>query len=208
MKVSIAVNQKVGMPNYGSAGASCEITLDLAEHTVSEHPEALVTEIRRAYALAQDAVAEQLARQTAAAPEPAQKHEPEPPRREPDYDRRPSQGRQPSEREPDRPPVNGRYNPTHGPDGAARWQQNGAPKSGRELMAWSRKREESGENPGLFKRLEAYGRAVGYPGLMREWDRDMVNAAVSVVLGQAEPATAGRNGYHNGNGNGNGNGYY
>ena len=203
MKVSIAVNQKVGMPNYGSAGASCEITLDLAEHTVSEHPEALVTEIRRAYALAQDAVAEQLAHQTAAAPEPAQKHEPEPPRREPDYDRRPSQARQPSEREPDRPRRNA-------PDGRPYQfppKSDGPPNDGRQLFPWAKKQEEAGCQ-GLIKAIEDMGAQYGYPRKFADYNHEETRAAVALwreLTGQQPPPRNG-NGYAHSNNNGYSNG--
>jgi hypothetical protein len=38
MKITVSVCRKVGMPNYGSEGASCEITVDVAEKTVSTDP--------------------------------------------------------------------------------------------------------------------------------------------------------------------------
>ena len=110
MQIKIGVNKKLGQPNFGSAGASCEITLDLSEQTVSDHPDSLVTEIRRAYALAEEAVQEQLlpARQAACAMpdspdrrEPPPRIEPERPRPPaPDYGDRPSQTQPPSYPEP------------------------------------------------------------------------------------------------------------
>jgi hypothetical protein len=192
VRVTISVNRKIGQPNYGSEGAGCELTLDLSEQNVSTNPASLIDECRRGYALCEQVVSEQLAQ-----------HQVEPPAA-PARDRLPSQARPPSEPEPDRrPPRRGGYDRGHGPDGAARFKTDGFPRTGRELVPWSRKREESGENPGLFKRLVAYGRAVGYPDRMTEWNRDEVNTAVNAVIGEQydddpEPAPAGRNGHGNG----------
>jgi hypothetical protein len=215
VKVSIAVNQKVGMPNYGSAGASCEITLDLAEHTVSEHPEAIVTEIRRAYALAQQSVSEQLTRTTPAAPalEPLP-----PPRRESDYDRLPSQARSPSAREPDRRydrPGNGlRGEGYDTPRGEARIERgdprskghDAPPRDGRQLFPWAKKQEERGLR-GFISVLEDLAEREGYPRKFSDWNHQETAAAVRLwrdMLGGGGSLTGNGNGHANGNGNGNG----
>jgi hypothetical protein len=192
--LTVSVVRKEGRPSYGSEGASCEITMDVAERSVSEAPESLVSEIRRAYALCDQAVSEQLARSAPAGSEA------EPAPRQPDRTRPASQARPPSEPEPDRPARRGGgYDSRIGPDGAARWQNSGAPKSGRELIAWSRKREESGETPGLFKRLVWFGESQNFPPRVVDWSRDEVNDALGAVLGRGfgedEPAPV-RNGYH------------
>jgi hypothetical protein len=189
VQLKVTYGQKQGRPDYSSEQAGVEITLEVSEKTVSESPASLVDEIRRGFALCRAEVLHQL-----------DQHQVEPPAA-PARDRLPSQARPPSEPEPDRrPPHRGGYDRGHGPDGAARFKTDGFPRTGRELVPWSRKREESGENPGLFKRLVAYGRAVGYPDRMTEWNRDEVNTAVNAVIGdpyddEPEPAPAGRNGH-------------
>ena len=196
MTVSFAKTQ--GLPAYSSVRAGLDLEIDIPEAACNECPEVIVAEIRRAYQLAETEVAGQLARHQV---------DPEPPAA-PSRDRLPSQARPPSEPEPDRQPR--RPEPEterRGP--SAGWPADSFPKSGRQLIAWSRKREESGENPGLFKRLVAYGRAVGYADRMTEWSGSEVSEAVHAVLGgpdqyDDEPAPAGRNGYHNGNGHGGG----
>jgi len=194
MQLKVGISRKEGRPGYGSEGAIVEIMLDVAERTVSESPASLVDEIRRAFALCETAVGEQLARTA-----PADHHQVEPAR---DRDRQPSQARPPSEPEPDRqPPRRGRYDPDEGPDGAKRWQHDAEPKSGRELIAWARKKEERGESPGLFKRLVRFGESQGYPPRIVDWSRDEVYDATAAVrrgTDTDEPArngTASRNGY-------------
>jgi hypothetical protein len=193
VRITVSVCRKDGRPGYGSEGASCELTVDVAETSVGSCAAPLVDEIRRCYALADQVVTEQLARSAGPAPvEPVRQAEP-------DRDRRLSQARPPSEPEPERPASrqSGGYDRTHGPDGAARWQQNGRPKSGRELIACSRKREESGESPGLFKRLVRYGESQGFPPRVVDWSREEVDDAIRGVLAEQDddaPAPA-RNGY-------------
>lgn len=193
MKIVIGVNRKVGMPNYSSDGASCEITLDLSEQSVSANPASLVDEIRRAYSLAEQAVSEQLDRHAAPGVE-------QPPARA----GLPSQARPPSTPQVDRQTPAGQYDPQVGPDGSARWKTDGFPRSGRELVPWAKKREESGQCPNLWKRLIGFGVASNFPSRVVEWSREEVSAAVHAVLGgddqyDDEPAPA-TNGYHNGNG--------
>lgn len=215
MRVTVSISRKIGQANFGSEGAMCEVALDLSEQSVSANPASLADEIRRAYALAEQVVGEQLARHQVDV-------DPRGPRPviEPDRDRLPSQARPPSAPEPDRQPArqSGGYDPKIGPDGGPRWKTDGFPKCGRELVPWARKREESGACPGLFKRLCAFGRAVGYADRVTEWSGSEVSAAVHAVLGGAdqyddepEPSVIpaghnGHNGYHS-NGNGNGRAY-
>ena len=197
MRVTIGVNRKEGRPGYGSEGASCELTLDLSEQSVSANPASLADEIRRAYALAEQVVGEQLARHQVDV-------DPRGPRPviEPDRDRQPSQARPPSQPEPTRQPPAGQYDPRIGPDGAARFKTDGRPKSGRELLGWSRK-----QDPSVFKRLCQYGKAVGFPDLMNAWDASQTSEAFYAVTGgpdqydaepEPEPAYNGRNGHATG----------
>ena len=218
MRLTISVSRKIGQPNYGSEGASCEITMDVAEMTVSESPESLVSEIRRAYALAEQAVGEQLAQ-----------HQVEPPR---DRDRQPSQARPPSEPEPDRQPrrqpgqpawadpcvgqtpyVNGSRTETYQkPDGSTYVidrgtvggkAHDGPPRDGRQLYPWAKKLEERGLR-GFIRALGDMAEREGYPPRLTDWNHEETRAAVALwreMTGADEPAPA-RNGYTNGRGGG------
>ena len=191
MQLKVGISRKEGRPGYGSEGAMVEIVLDVAERTVSESPASLVDEIRRAFSLCETAVSEQLARTA-----PADHHQVEPEPAPRDRDRQPSQVRPPSEPEPARqPPRRGRYDDQVGPDGADRWQRDGEPKSGRELIAWARKKEERGESPGLFKRIVRFGEAQGFPPRVVDWNRDEVYTATAAVRRGTDTDEPARNGY-------------
>jgi hypothetical protein len=60
LKASIGLSKKVGLPDYGSLGASCNLEVEL-DASVVQDPEAFHERIRRLYALASQAVVEQLA---------------------------------------------------------------------------------------------------------------------------------------------------
>jgi hypothetical protein len=202
MLLKVSYGQKQGRPEYSSEQAGVEITLDVSEKTVSESPASLVDEIRRAFQLCRDEVLHQLDQHQV---EHQHQHQPDPPAA-PARDRLPSQARAPSEPEPDRPRRGG-YEPKQGSDPSSK-PHNGFPRSGRELVPWAKKREESGEFPNLWKRLVGYGVAQDFPGRVVEWSRDEVTEAVRAVLGaqyddDPEPA---QNGHSNGYGGRNGNG--
>jgi hypothetical protein len=111
--IRLAVNRKEGAPNYGSNGASCEVSIDLPEDFSVE----MTTAVANIWYVAiTNAVDTQLSkmRQPAATP-PA---EPE---------------RQP---EPERP----RYPERRRNDGG-QWQGSGPPRTGRELLGWARKHD-------------------------------------------------------------------
>jgi hypothetical protein len=222
MKLVLTVCRKEGRPGYSSEGATAEVHLEVSEATISANPLSLIEEARRGYALLDQVVTEQLGRTApAAAAEPASlgwvhgeddrkpvvvsngngiargNGEPIPAR-----SGLPSQGRPPSAPEPARQeprrPADRDADPRSKPN-------DGAPKDGRQLVPWARKREQSGQFPGLFRRLVAYGRSQNFPEMMTAWSYNEVNMAVSAVLGagyddEPEPEPASRNGYHNGNG--------
>jgi hypothetical protein len=191
MLLKVTYAQKSGRPEFSSESAGVELTLEVSEKTVSESPASLVDEIRRGFELCRAEVLHQL-------------HQVEPAPAAPARAGLPSQGRAPSTPTPERQPPAGQYNPTHGPDGAARFKTDGFPRSGRELVPWAKKREESGQCQNLWKRLIGFGVASNYPSRVVEWSREEVSAAVHAVLGgddqyDPEPAPA-TNGFHNGNG--------
>jgi hypothetical protein len=60
--LTVSISKKVGTPNYGSNGATCSLAgIELDEHLLQDPP-ALVAKIRKGYALARQAVDEELAR--------------------------------------------------------------------------------------------------------------------------------------------------
>jgi len=184
MKCVISWAKTMGLPAYSSARASIDLEVSIPEASCSECPDVIVAELRRAFLLAQAEVDHQLA---TVLPDQHQLERPE----------------QPPASQPDRPArQSGGYDPKRGPDGAARWKTDGFPRSGRELVPWSRKREESGACPGLFKRLVAFGRSQNFPEMVNTWNADEVKEAVYGVLGDGfdEPEPEPAHNGHNGNG--------
>ena len=59
IRLNAGVSRKVGQPNYGSRGASVNVELEL-ESTAAQDPQLLHDRIRRLFALARDAVNEEL----------------------------------------------------------------------------------------------------------------------------------------------------
>ena len=62
MKLNVGVSRKVGLPNYGSVGASCNLELELDATLLERDVDAFHTQIRGAYAAAHQAVHDELAR--------------------------------------------------------------------------------------------------------------------------------------------------
>jgi hypothetical protein len=62
MKLNVGVSRKVGLPNYGSVGASCNLELELDATLLERDLEAFHIQIRGAYMAAHQAVHEELAR--------------------------------------------------------------------------------------------------------------------------------------------------
>jgi hypothetical protein len=66
MKLNVGVSRKLGLPNYGSVGASCNLELELDATLLERDLNAFHTQIRGAYRAAHLAVHEELARLQAA----------------------------------------------------------------------------------------------------------------------------------------------
>jgi hypothetical protein len=66
MKLNVGVSRKMGLPNYGSVGASCNLELELDATLLERDLDAFHIQIRRAYTAAHQAVQEELARLQAA----------------------------------------------------------------------------------------------------------------------------------------------
>ena len=62
MKLNVGVSRKVGLPNYGSVGASCNLELELDASLLERDLDAFHTQIRGAYVAAHQAVHDELAR--------------------------------------------------------------------------------------------------------------------------------------------------
>ena len=61
MKIDVGVCKKVGLPDYGSAGAHCDITLE-ADISVLNNPDEFQERVRHAYGLCRQAIKNELAR--------------------------------------------------------------------------------------------------------------------------------------------------
>ncbi len=72
MKVSVGLSKKVGLPDYGSLGASCNVEVELDGSMLQADPEKFQQHVRRAYQACAQAVNEELARnqQPSTAPAP------------------------------------------------------------------------------------------------------------------------------------------
>ena len=62
LKLSVGVSRKVGLPDYSSAGASCNLEIEIPPELLRQDPEALLDRIRDAYLTAHRAVDDELAR--------------------------------------------------------------------------------------------------------------------------------------------------
>jgi hypothetical protein len=62
MKLNVGVSQKVGLPNYGSVGASCNLEMELDAGLLEKDLDAFHDRIRAAYVAAHQAVHDELAR--------------------------------------------------------------------------------------------------------------------------------------------------
>ena len=66
LKLNVGVSRKLGLPNYGSVGASCNLELELDATLLERDLDAFHTQIRGAYMAAHQAVHDELARLQAA----------------------------------------------------------------------------------------------------------------------------------------------
>ena len=62
MKLNVGVSQKVGLPNYGSVGASCNLEMELDASLLEKDLDGFHDRIRGAYVAAHQAVHDELAR--------------------------------------------------------------------------------------------------------------------------------------------------
>ena len=63
VKVNVGLTKKLGLPNYGSAGASCSVEFELDTGQVLENPEGFQRHLQNAYGACREAVQTELGRQ-------------------------------------------------------------------------------------------------------------------------------------------------
>jgi hypothetical protein len=62
LKLSVGLTKKVGMPNYGSLGASCHVEVELAGSILQHDSDRFQRHVRNAFSACRRAVMDELAR--------------------------------------------------------------------------------------------------------------------------------------------------
>jgi hypothetical protein len=194
MKITISVCRKEGRPGYGSEGASCEVTFELADELI-DHRKDCRAAIERHYNLADDVVNRQLARH----PSPAPVLAPEPPA--------PAMATTNGNRFAN---GNGRTRGIWGVNGQDNGNAHGnaflrpelergrgmstlpprdrnfagdrPPQTGAQLCAWAKKQEERLNEKGLMIWLGRWGVENSAGSRVREWDSRVVRSAYQAAL--------------------------
>jgi len=65
LTLNVGISKKIGLPDFGSVGATCNVSVELDAALLSREPDAFQQHVRRAYAACSQAVNDELARQTA-----------------------------------------------------------------------------------------------------------------------------------------------
>jgi len=61
--VNVGISKKIGLPDYGSLGASCNVQFECESSTLQSDPTAFQQQVRNAYAAVGRAVTDELSRQ-------------------------------------------------------------------------------------------------------------------------------------------------
>ena len=199
LKVTVGVCKKLGMPNYSSVGASCELVLEL-DNVVVENPADFLAQMRVAYSQVRKAVDEELDRQRPEQPEPEPDRENG--RREPDREREPAHAgnghgsgdgrprerynrwgnQQPTERAPYRAP---RSEPRGRDDrGRSQGPRDGSmPRTGKQLIKWTKDKDETHPNGnGLWQAMIRWAKDEGWDTRVSDWSFDQVKDAQDFVF--------------------------
>ena len=81
LKLTVGLSKKVGLPNYGSLGATCGLEIELASSAPHADPEGFGRQVRDAFAACARAVQEELDRHRPppSVPSPIGRHDPDGP---------------------------------------------------------------------------------------------------------------------------------
>src|SRR5436190_1764975 len=66
LKLNVGLSKKIGQPDYGSLGASCNVELELEASLIQNDPEAFQRHVRNAFVTCRQAVHDELARHQSA----------------------------------------------------------------------------------------------------------------------------------------------
>jgi len=64
LTLNVGISKKIGQPDFGSVGATCNVSVELDAALLTREPDAFQRHVRNAYAACSQAVNEELARQT------------------------------------------------------------------------------------------------------------------------------------------------
>jgi hypothetical protein len=67
LKLNIGISKKVGLPNYGSLGASCHVEVELDSQLLARDPDEFQQQVQQSFEACSQAVQEELTRQVPAA---------------------------------------------------------------------------------------------------------------------------------------------
>lgn len=180
IKLHVNVCRKLGRPDFGSVGASCglEVEVKVGDGRIVEFPDAesIRKQVRHAYRLCEEAVAEELARltaeegsQTSLPPKPTVE-----PERPPAKQKHEWEGRRPRAGQGGRPPGTDR-----------------APTTGKGLFRWLKEQEEKIGAPGLIGYVNRWGKLQEFGGKIVEWTGpEVADAYREAVRKLAEIAAA------------------
>ena len=65
LTLNVGISRKLGLPDFGSVGATCNVSVELDAALLTREPDAFQRHVRNAYAACSQAVNDELARQTA-----------------------------------------------------------------------------------------------------------------------------------------------
>jgi len=80
LKLTVGLSKKVGLPNYGSLGATCGLEIELASSALHADPEGFGRQVRDAFAACARAVQEELDRHRPPPSVPSPNNHPDPDR--------------------------------------------------------------------------------------------------------------------------------
>lgn len=64
LKLNVGLSKKIGQPDYGSLGASCQVEVELSANAITQDPDGFQEHVRKAFVACRQAVQDELARQS------------------------------------------------------------------------------------------------------------------------------------------------